>query len=95
MLNNSYKKVIVDANGNKYESYKTVRYVHESPTSENSSNLQINNNKAIMTINSLELTGGETATTDDIVVTRSGKNLFNLKVLMNVQVILFHLILIR
>lgn len=60
-----------------YESYKTIQYVHESPTSENSSNLQINNNKAIMTINSLELTGGETATTDDIVVTRSGKNLFD------------------
>ena len=77
MLNSSYKKVIVDANGDKYESYKTIRYVHESPTSENSSNLQINNNKAIMTINSLELTGGETATTDNIIVTRSGKNLFD------------------
>ena len=77
MLNNSYKKVVVDANGNKYESYKTIQYVHESPTSENSSNLQINNNKAIMTINSLELTGGATATTDDIIVTRSGKNLLD------------------
>ena len=77
MLNNSYKKVVVDANGNKYDSYKTIQYVHESPTSENSSNLQINNNKAIMTINSLELTGGATATTEDIVVTRSGKNLFD------------------
>ena len=77
MLNNSYKKVVVDANGNKYESYKTIQYVHESPTSENSSNLQINNNKAIMTINSLELTGGATATTEDIVVTRSGKNLLD------------------
>ena len=77
MLNNSYKKIVVDANGNKYESYKTIQYVHESPTSENSSNLQINNNKAIMTINSLELTGGATAITDDIVVTRSGKNLID------------------
>ena len=75
MLNNSYKKIVVDANGNKHESYKTIQYVHETPTSENSSNLQINNNKAIMTINSLELTGSETATTEDIVVTRSGKNL--------------------
>lgn len=78
MLNNSYKKVVVvDANGNKYESYKTIQYVHESPTSENSSNLQINNNKAIMTINSLELTGGATAITDDIVLTRKGKNLID------------------
>lgn len=75
MLKDCYKRVIVDANGNKYESYKTIQYVHETPTSENSSNLQINNNKAIMTINSLELTGGETATTEDIIVTRSGKNL--------------------
>ena len=88
MLNNSYKKIVVDANGDKYESYKTIRYVHETPVSENSSNLQINNNKAIMTINSLELTGGETATTDDIVVTRSGKNLFDWSAVKNKQIVI-------